>query len=158
MRYPVLVGIALLTIMGGCRHPTVCGVLVRINSPGGEAAATDLMWHELQTFRTTTGMPVVAYLVDVATGGGYFLATAADMIYAHPATVTGGIRVILNLYNLQDTMAQLNVLGQPIKAGKNIDMGTSARASTPEVKQWFQGMADELHQRFKQVVVKSRPQ
>ena len=137
--------------------PSVCAVVVRINSPGGGVAATDLMWQQLQAFRLRTGLPVVACLMDLATGGGYYLATAADVIYAQPTTVTGGIGVIFNLYNLQDAMAQVNVIAQPIKAGQHIDMGTSLHLMTPEVQEWLQAMADEFHLRFQQVVLDRRP-
>ncbi len=140
------------------RDPHVCAVVLRINSPGGGVAATDMMWRELSAFRQRSGRPVVACLMDVATGGGYYLATACDVICAHPTTVAGGIGVVLNLYNLQDTMAQFNVLCQTIKAGENIDMGTATRAMTPETQQWLQAMADEYHRRFIRVVEESRGQ
>jgi protease-4 len=64
--------------------PSVCAVVLRINSPGGGVSATDMMWQELQRYRRSTGKPVVACLMDVAAGGGYYLATAADHIVAHP--------------------------------------------------------------------------
>jgi protease IV len=137
--------------------PKIRAVVVRINTPGGGVTASDVMWHELERLRTRAGVPVVAYLLELATGGGYYVATAADAIYAHPTTVTGGIGVILNLYNLQDTMAQLNVFSQPIKAGELIDMGTSARELTPQAKQLLQAMADEYHGRFREVVGNRRP-
>jgi protease-4 len=135
----------------------VAAVVVRINSPGGSVTASDIMWRDLQLFRARTHKPVVACLMDLGTGGAYYLATAADLIVAHPTAVTGGIGVILNLYNLRELMAQYNVVAQEIKAGKNIDMGTSARNLTPDTKQLLQAMADEFHQRFKGVVQKARP-
>jgi protease-4 len=135
----------------------ICAVVVRINSPGGGVTASDVMCHELQAFRARTGKPVVAYLLELSTGGAYYLATAADAIYTHPTTITGGVGVILNLYNLQDTMAQLNVYSQPIKAGEMIDMGTSTRELTPEARDLLQKMADEFHQRFRKLVVARRP-
>src|SRR5262245_65863605 len=95
--------------------------------------------------------------MDVATGGAYYLATAADTIVAHPTTVTGGIGVIWNSYNLKDLMAQQNIFHQPIKSGPNIDMGTTATALTPDAKRLLQEMADEFHDRFKRVVLKARP-
>ena len=137
--------------------PQIAAVVLRINTPGGGVTATDLMWHELQTFKARTGLPVIAYLMDLATGGGYYLATAADVIYAHPTTITGGIGAILNLYNLQDTMAQFNVIGQSVKSGEHIDMGTSVRALTPEARAWLQRIVNEFHGRFEKVVVDSRP-
>lgn len=135
----------------------VAAVVLRINSPGGGVTATDLMWHELRQFRARTGKPVVACLMDLATGGGYYLAVGADVIVAHPTTITGGIGVIWNSYNLKDLMAQQNILHQPIKAGTNIDMGATTGPLTADAKRLLQEMADEFHVRFKQVVLKARP-
>lgn len=135
----------------------VAAVVVRINSPGGGVTATDVMWQELNNFRARTGKPIVACLMDVAAGGGYYLATAADVVVAHPTTLTGGIGVIWNSYNLKDMMLQQNIFHQPIKAGTNIDMGTATTALTPEAKRLLQEMADEFHERFKRVVLKARP-
>ena len=83
------------------------GVVLRINSPGGGVTASDVMWHDLEEFKSHTRLPVVACLLDVGAGGAYSLATGADQIVAHPTTVTGGIGVIFNLYNLEDTMAHV---------------------------------------------------
>jgi protease-4 len=138
--------------------PSAQAVVLRINSPGGSVTATDIMWRDLQDFRSRTHKPVVACLMDVGAGGAYYLACAADRIVAHPTTITGGIGVILNLYNLRDLMAQYNVIAQEIKAGPNIDIGTSARNLSAEGKQLLQAMADELHTRFRHVVEQSRPQ
>jgi protease-4 len=134
----------------------VCALVLRINSPGGSVTATDIMWHDLRSFKRRTKLPVVACLMDLGAGGAYYLATAADQIVAHPTSVTGGIGVILNVYNLQDAMAQFNVVGAPIKAGKNIDVGTPIVALDQERRAMLQAMADEFHARFRQVVIKSR--
>lgn len=136
----------------------VSAVVLRINSPGGGATASDVMWHELVTFKSRRSIPVVACLMDVGAGGGYLLASAADYILAHPTSVTGGVGVILNLYNLQDTMAQFNVLSQSVRAGENIDLGSSAKLLTPEDRALLQQMADEFHARFRATVVEARPQ
>ena len=66
--------------------PHVCAVVIRINTPGGSVTATDIMWRDLTAFKKRTCVPVVACLMDVAAGGGYYLATAADSIVAHPTT------------------------------------------------------------------------
>jgi protease-4 len=140
------------------RDPCTAAVVLRINSPGGGVAATEIMWHELQLFRSRVPVPMVACLLDVATGGGYYLATAADTIVAYPGTIVGGVGVILNSYNMQDTLAQFNVLDQSVKAGENIDMGSSLRAMSPETRAWLQTMADEYHRSFQETVYKQRPQ
>jgi protease-4 len=136
--------------------PGVRALVLRVNSPGGSVTASDVMWRDLLAFRSKSHLPVVACLMDVGAGGAYYLATAADLIVAHPTSVTGGIGVVLNLYNLRDLMAQYNVVSQEIKAGKNIDMGTALRLMTPEAKDWLQGMADEFHGRFQEVVRRAR--
>ena len=137
--------------------PTVCAVVVRINSPGGGVTACDIMRHLLERYRQTTGRPVIVCLVDVGAGGAYYVATAADAIVAHPTTLTGGIGVIWNSYNLRDLMAQFNVIPQTVKAGNNIDMGTVNQAIPPETRKLLQQMADEYHQRFKSAVQAARP-
>jgi protease-4 len=138
-------------------QPRVRAVVLRIHSPGGSVTATDIMWQDLQRFRSRTQLPVVACLMDVAAGGAYYLATASDLIVAHPTTVTGAIGCILNVYNLQDLMAQFNIVGVPIKAGKNIDLGTPIKSLAPEDRKLLQEMADEFHKRFQEVVVTARP-
>jgi protease-4 len=137
--------------------PDVCAVVVRINSPGGAVAATDMMWRELLAFRDRTQRPVVACLMDLATSGGYYLATASDLIVAHPLTVTGAVGVVLNLYNLKDFMSTFNIIDQSIKAGAHIDAGSMTRALTPEERQMLQAVADEFYEHFKTVVRCQRP-
>jgi protease-4 len=135
----------------------VCAVVLRINTYGGSVTATDVMWRDLLAFRRRTRLPVVACLMDVATGGGYYLATAADKIVAHPTTITGGIGCILNLYNLQDLMGQFNIVNMAIKSGPKIDLGTPTRPLDEENRLLLQQMCDEFHARFRKLVVESRP-
>jgi protease-4 len=132
-------------------------VVLRINSPGGSVTASDIMLRDLMAFRNRSQLPVIACLMDVGAGGAYYLATGADFIVAHPTTVTGAIGCILNLYNLQDLMAQFNIVGVPIKAGTNIDLGSPIKSMTDEQRRLLQTMADEYHGRFKSVVIDRRP-
>src|SRR6185437_16897833 len=138
--------------------PGVCAVVVRINSPGGGVTATDIMWRDLIAFRAKTHRPVVACLMDLGAGGAYYLATASDVIVAHPTSITGGIGVILNRYNLNGPMGYFSLQALPIKSGKNIDLGNEiVQEPAPERKQLLQAMADEFHQRFRQIVEHARP-
>lgn len=137
--------------------PCVKAVVIRVNSPGGGVAACIQMRHDLERFKQRTGLPVVACLMDTAAGGAYYLASACDQVVAGPATVTGGVGVILNLFNLRDLMAQFNVLPQTIKSGELTDIGTSARALTEGEKKILQAMADEFHGQIIAGVKQSRP-
>jgi protease-4 len=138
-------------------NPCIRAVVIRINTPGGSVTATDIMWRDLNAFRRRTGLPVVACMMDVGTGGGYYLATATNMIVAHPTSVVGGIGCVLNVYNLQDLMAQFNILSTPIKAGANIDVGSPTKSLNEDQKRLLQSMADEFHDRFQSVVTHARP-
>lgn len=138
------------------RDSRVAAVVLRINSPGGGVAASQMMRHELEAFRQQTNIPVVACLMDVGAGGAYYISTACDVIYAQPGTVTGGIGVIFNAYSLQDTMAQLNILSQSVKAGDNIDLGSPVRGLGEDSRKILQQMANQYHQEFRDDVVATR--
>ena len=81
--------------------PAVRAAVLRINSPGGGVAASELMAEELRRFRLETGKPVVACMMDLATGGAYYIAVGADLIVAQPSAITGSIGALVNNYNLE---------------------------------------------------------
>lgn len=135
----------------------VKAVVLRVNSHGGGVAACITMRRDLERFRARTGKPVVACLLDTAAGGAYYLATTADHVVATSGTVTGGLGVILNLFNLQDLMAQFNVIPQPIKAGELVDIGSSARPLKAAERELLQLMADDFHRQLRVDVTRSRP-
>jgi protease IV len=136
--------------------PCVKAVVLRINSPGGGVAACVAMRRDLEKFKQRTRLPVVACLLDLGTGGAYYLASEADVVVAEPATVTGGIGVILNLFNLRDLMGQFNIIPQGVKAGEFVDIGSSARAVEPAEKALLQSMADEFHKQLQTDISQSR--
>jgi protease-4 len=132
-------------------------VVLRINSHGGGVAACQAMRRDLERFKARTRLPVIACLMDTACGGAYYVASAADHVVATPAGVTGGVGVILNLFNLRDLMAQFNILPQGIKAGERVDIGSSARALTEGEKYILQTMADDFHRQLQTDILRSRP-
>ncbi len=136
--------------------PSVCGVVIRINSYGGSVTACDMMRYELLRFREKKGVPVVVSLMDVGTAGAYYLASAGDIVLAHPTTVTGGVGVILNVYNLTDMLQQQNITPIPVKSGAHIDMGTPIKELDEDKRALLQAMADEFHERFKSAVTADR--
>lgn len=137
--------------------PQVAAVVLRINSPGGGVTASDIMARDLREFCGRRNIPVVACLMDVGAGGAYLLASAADVIVAHPTTVVGGLGVILNSYNLQETMGQFNVVARPIKAGKKVDAASPVRSLEPEELEMLQSLAGGFHSRLKQQIHDARP-
>jgi protease-4 len=140
-----------------CGDPRVRAVVLRIHSPGGGVAASDIVAEELRRFRLATGKPVVACLMDVATGGAYYLAVGCDRIVALPTAITGGIGAIVNHANLEDAMAQLNVRVEPIKAGELVDMGTVTAPLPDKARALFQELADGFRDRFTARIARCRP-
>ena len=137
--------------------PNVRALVVRINSPGGGVTACDVMADELRRFRAESGKPVVACLMDVATAGAYYLAVGADRVVALPTGVTGSIGALLNHYNLQDAMAQLNLTADPVKAGPLVDMGRVTAPLDEETRRLLQELVDGFRDRFRDRVAERRP-
>jgi protease-4 len=132
-------------------------VVLRVNSHGGGVAACIAMRRDMERFKARSGKPVVACLLDTATGGAYYLASGADMVVAGEATVTGALGVILNLFNLQDLMAQYNVIPQSVKSGVLVDIGSSSRPLKEAERTLLQTMADEFHNQLREDIKRSRP-
>ena len=135
----------------------VAAIVIRINSPGGSVTTCDIMAEELRRFRAETHKPVVACLMDLATAGAYFVAVESDRIVAHPTALTGGLGVVFNHYNLQDAMAQLNLVADPIKSGTRIDMGTVTAPLDDDTRKMMQQMADAYRDHLQRRVKERRP-
>jgi protease-4 len=135
----------------------VKAVVLRINSPGGGVTASDLMYRLVRDFRGRSGKPVVAYLMDVGTSGAYYLACAAERIYAHPTSVTGSIGVIMVAPDLSGTMQKVGLRANVIKSGELKDAGSPLREMTERDRAVFQQMIGAMYERFLGVVAEGRP-
>ncbi|MBE0557001.1 MAG: S49 family peptidase, partial [Proteobacteria bacterium] len=107
-------------------------VLFKINSPGGTIVASDVLYHEISSYRDKTGAKIVASMMDVAASGAYYLSLPADMIMAHPNTITGSVGVIFLRPRVHGLMDKIGLGVDVIKFGKNKDMGSPFRDSTEE--------------------------
>lgn len=135
----------------------VKAIVLRINSPGGTVTASDIIYHELKNFKTTRKIPVVASIMDVGASGGYYIASAADAVLAHPSSVTGSIGVIMLTVNARGLLEKVGVETNAVTSGPRKDMGSPFRAMLPEERAIFQGVIDGFYQRFLQVVQEGRP-
>lgn len=136
--------------------PAVKAVIVRIDSPGGDVTTSDVLYHELAAFKQRRKIPVVAAFLGVAASGGYYLASAADAIVAHPTTITGSIGVISMHVSLVGLMEKIGVKVEAVKSGPSKDMGSPFRAMTDEDRKVFQALIDQFYARFVSVVAEGR--
>lgn len=136
------------------RDSSVKAVVIRINSPGGSAAASQELYRAIR--RVRADKPVVCSMGDVAASGGYYMAAACDKIYANPATVTGSIGVITQFINLQQLMQKLGVSDSTITSGKYKDAGSPFRNLRPDERALFQAMIRDIYSQFLDDVVAGR--
>ena len=127
--------------------PAVRAVVLRINSPGGVVAPTQEIFTAVRRLREAK-KPVVASLGSVAASGGYYVAVAADRIYASPGTLTGSIGVVMQLANLEGLLKKVGVEYVVVKAGAYKDVGNLARAMTPEERRILQALLDDVYDQF----------
>jgi len=136
---------------------TVKAVVLRINSPGGGVTASDIMYRELKGFRERSGKPIIACMMDVAASGGYYIACAADRIYAHTSTVTGSIGVIMMTPDLSGTMVKIGARMNVIKSGDLKDAGSPFREMNERDRAVFEGLINSMYENFLSVVHAGRP-
>ncbi len=105
----------------------VRGVLLLIDSPGGTVTASDIIYHEIKSFKARKEVKLHAYFMGTAASGAYLVAQAADRIVATPTTITGSIGVILMNLNLSGLMEKVGVSDTSMKSGTFKDMGSPLR-------------------------------
>jgi protease-4 len=134
----------------------VKGVILRLDTPGGDVTSSDILYREVLKFKNKTSLPVVALMMGVAASGGYYAASACDAIVAHPSTITGSIGVISIFPNMSGLMAKVGVDVKVIKSGELKDAGSPFRDMSLEEQQVFQGIIEELYLDFLDVVHEKR--
>lgn len=134
----------------------VKAVILRLDTPGGEATASDILYNEVLKFKQENKIPVVGLMMGVAASGGYYIASACDYVIAHPSTVTGSIGVISIFPNLEELFSKIGIKMNVIKSGEMKDSGSAFRDMTEEEKKIFQTVIDEFYQRFLDVVHQRR--
>ncbi|MGH0032240.1 MAG: signal peptide peptidase SppA [Myxococcota bacterium] len=134
--------------------PWVRGVVLRIDSPGGDALASDLLWRGVDRLRREK--PVVASMAEVAASGGYYLASAADTVFAETGSVTGSIGVIGGKLNLSGLYDKLGVGRDGVERGARAGLLSETRAFTPDERQAVRDEMEELYAAFVDRVARGR--
>jgi len=138
------------------KRKEVKALVLDINSPGGSVAGSQEIYQEIMRARTENKKPVVALFRDVAASGGYYIASACDKIVAEPGTLTGSIGVILSHGDIEELFKKIGIKMDPIKSGKNKDIGSPYRPMTAEERKLFQDLVDDAYSQFYEVVKKGR--
>ena len=126
---------------------TIKAVVLRINSPGGSAMASDVMWREVTL--TAKKKPIVASMSDVAASGGYYLAMGCTKIVAQPNSITGSIGVFGLLFNIKDFLKnKLGITTDGAKTGLFSDIGTPTRDLTPYERKAIQEEVNMIYEDF----------
>jgi protease-4 len=121
-------------------------VLLRIDSPGGSAAASQEIYTEIA--RVVKEKPVVVSMGDICASGGYYISSASSYIFANPSTLTGSIGVISQFTDMSALMAKIGVNNLTLKAGTFKDVGNPYRAMTDAEKAIMQQMLNEVYAQF----------
>lgn len=134
---------------------SVKAVLLRINSPGGSAPASQEVGEEIKKLRAS-GKTVVASMGDVAASGGYWLAACSEKIYANPATLTGSIGVYMPYSNWEELYKKIGIRQEKIKSGEHKDILSPERQMTAEERAIIQTMVDDMYNQFVNIVAEGR--
>lgn len=134
---------------------SVRGVILRIDSPGGSAAASEEVYNAVMRLRKS-GKKVYTSMGGTAASGGYYIAAASDRIFADASTLTGSIGVIMSGADLSELYKKIGYSPNTIKSGKFKDIGTANRPMTDEERQLLQNMIDDVYNTFLTDVSKGR--
>lgn len=130
-------------------------VVLRVNSPGGSAFASDVVAREVGLLKSQ-GIPVVVSMGDVAASGGYYIAAKASLIMADPSTITGSIGVFGLHFNYDELAKKARLGTDGVKTARFADLLAEHRAATPEELAIVQASVDGVYEDFLRVVAEGR--
>ena len=131
-------------------------VALLVNSPGGSPTQSALVADRIRGLADEHEVPVLAFCEDVAASGGYWLACAADEIYAHPTSIVGSIGVVSQSFGLEGLLQRIGVERRLYTAGEAKSRLDPFLPEKPEDVAWLRGLQDQLHAMFREWVVARR--
>jgi len=138
------------------KDKNIKGILLRVNSPGGTVTSSDIIYHEIKSFKERFKVKVYVSVIDVAASGGYYVALAGDSIMVHPTSLVGSIGVLALKLNLESLMDKVGVEWEVVKSSKKKDFMSPFRPLTKEERVLFQETIDRYYDRFVDIVVLNR--
>ncbi len=126
---------------------SIKAIVLRVNSPGGSALASDVIWRE--TILAKKAKPFIVSMGDVAASGGYYISCGADRIFAQPNTITGSIGVFGMVPNLQKALSEkLGITIDTVNTNKHSDVGTVLRGATAYEHEYIQQSVEHIYDVF----------
>ncbi|MCL1865134.1 MAG: signal peptide peptidase SppA [Spirochaetes bacterium] len=135
---------------------SVKAIVIRIDSGGGSAAASDFMWNTLIHAKKKNPKPVVFSFGNTAASGGYYIACTGDPIFASKGTITGSIGVVAGKISLEELYSKLGISTETIKMSEFADIFSESRSLTQKEKDLFQKEIDFIYDKFTSKVMASR--
>lgn len=142
------------TVRRLAKDDSVRGVILRLDSPGGDAIASDEIWRELNLL--SKKKPMVVSMSDTAASGGYYMAMTGDPVLAYPGTVTGSIGVVFGKANLKGLYTKLGVTKDTLKRGRFADIDSDYSALDPEALAKLRRGVDSTYETFVTKVAEAR--
>ena len=136
------------------KDDSIKGVILRIDSPGGDALASDDIWNNLIELRKKK--PMVISMSDVAASGGYYIAMTGDPVVAEPGTLTGSIGIIYGKVNLKGFYDKVGINKEIISRGKFSGMDSDYGPYTPEERERVRGLMNDFYEKFLERVSTAR--
>ena len=134
------------------KDDNVKAIVLRVDSPGGSALASDLIWRALEA----SGKPVIASMGDTAASGGYYISMGADWIFAEPGTLTGSIGVVGGKIALDGLMKKAGVTTSVIRRGKNSTVMSMTQCFSDSERESMQRMLNTIYEQFTQKAAAGR--
>lgn len=131
------------------KNPQMKGIIIRANSPGGSPVISGIAYDEIMSLRKKNPkIPVIVVVEDMCASGCYYIASAADKIYANQASMVGSIGVISGGFGFDKAIEKLGIERRLHTSGKNKGMGDAFSPENPAQNQIWQGILDEVHVQF----------
>lgn len=136
------------------KNKNICGIVMRINSPGGSGSASELIWRKIKS--VSEKKPVAVSMGDVAASGGYYIASAAHFISANPLTITGSIGVLSGKVNIENLLYNLHINVEKIMTAENANMLSFFSHMNENQKNLLKKINEDFYALFLQRIVEGR--
>lgn len=142
----------------GFKSDRVKGIFLVVNSPGGGVTDSDIIYRHLKVYKETFNVPIFAYVDGLCASGGYYIACAADQIFASDVSIIGSIGVLSwpPFMNLYDALEKLGINAMTLSAGNGKDEMNPFRPWKPDEQDQYQSLINYFYQRFVGIVAEDR--